>query len=326
VLNLSQSKFINRRQNDWQVLENLIAKLKRKNHSKLSTEEIASIASLFRKTCTDLSKAQTSGYGSELIGYLNSLVARTHNELYRPSPYRFRQFIEFYTRIFPQIFRKNILFFIISTCLFIIPLISGIIVVFVDENIAYSIVPENILHQMEAGYKEGFSEARSHSQNSMMASFYISNNVGIAFQCFATGIFYGLGTIYYLIYNGIFIGVVSGYVALKGATGNFIAFVVTHSAFEITAIFISGAAGLKMGYSLIKTNGLSRLESLKINSKEIIILVLGAASFLLIAAFIEGFWSPSTAPNTLKYITGIITLSIVTLYLSLVGRKKNEHR
>jgi len=48
----------------------------------------------------------------------------------------------------------------------------------------------------------------------MMASFYVYNNVGIAFRCFATGILFGLGSIFFLVYNGLCIGVVAGAVGV----------------------------------------------------------------------------------------------------------------
>ena len=39
-----------------------------------------------------------------------------------------------------------------------------------------------------------------------MFGFYIFNNVRIGFQTFASGLVFGLGTILYLLYNGVFIG------------------------------------------------------------------------------------------------------------------------
>ena len=324
MLNLTQDKFIEKRYHDWKKLEKLNNILSKKKYTKLKTTEISEISLLYRKTCSDLARAQTYGYSKELVEYLNSLIGRVHNELYSPSKFRIEKVINFYSNIFPNMFRKNLRFFVISTSLFLIPCIIGIILVFFDKSIAYNIVPQSMLEQFEKSYQAGFEQSREASLNSYMASFYIMNNIGIAFQCFATGIFFGLGSIYYLIYNGVFIGVIAAYICSKGAAANFIGFISTHSSFEITAIFISGAAGLKMGYSMIKTNGLSRIESLKKSGTEVIILVLGAASFLFIAAMIEGFWSPSGVSNQVKYFTGFITLTIVILYLSLMGRKKKK--
>ena len=49
-----------------------------------------------------------------------------------------------------------------------------------------------------------------------MFGFYIRHNIGIAFQCFAGGLFAGIGSLFYLIYNGAIIGAVAGYLTERG--------------------------------------------------------------------------------------------------------------
>ena len=84
-----------------------------------------------------------------------------------------------------------------------------------------------------------------------MFGFYIRHNVGIAFQCFAAGLFAGVGSLFFLAYNGALIGAVAGYLTERGLAATFFSFVVTHSAFELTAIVLSGAAGLRLGTRLL---------------------------------------------------------------------------
>ena len=85
----------------------------------------------------------------------------------------------------------------------------------------------------------------------MMFGFYIRNNIGVAFQCFAGGLFAGLGTLFFLAYNGAFSGAIAGYLTERGLSSTFYSFVATHSAFELTAIVLSGAAGLRIGHALL---------------------------------------------------------------------------
>ena len=73
------------------------------------------------------------------------------------------------------------------------------------------------------------------------SGFYVYNNVGIAFRCFATGILFGLGSLFFLIYNGITIGTVLGHVIAAGHGHNILTFVCTHGTFELTAIGIAVA-------------------------------------------------------------------------------------
>ena len=84
-----------------------------------------------------------------------------------------------------------------------------------------------------------------------MAGFYVYNNVGIAFRCFATGVLFGAGSLFFLIYNGLVTGTVAGYVMSAGHGGNIWTFMCGHAPFELTAIVIAGGAGLEMGYALV---------------------------------------------------------------------------
>src|SRR5262249_59601085 len=104
--------------------------------------------------------------------------------------------------------------------------------------------PEAMLRGMQEAYSEGFKKGRSGGENTLMAGFYVYNNVGIAFRCFATGILLGLGSVFFLIYNGLVIGTVLGFVVQAGSGRNILTFVCGHSPFELTAIVIAGAAGL----------------------------------------------------------------------------------
>jgi uncharacterized membrane protein SpoIIM required for sporulation len=160
------------------------------------------------------------------------------------------------------------------------------------------------------------------SMESAMAGFYVRNNVGIAFRCFALGIFFGLGTAYILIYNGLALGTVSGYVIAVGHGERFTSFVVSHGSFELTAIVISGAAGLVLGHSLIAPGRLPRRQALRRRGLVAVQLALGAGAMLAVAALIEAFWSPSSASPMAKYLVGGALWSIVCLYLTAAGRTK----
>src|SRR4029079_18914526 len=107
------------------------------------------------------------------------------------------------------------------------------------------------------------------------------HNVGIAFRCFATGVFFGAGSVFFLVYNGLDIGTVFGFVSRSGGRANLLTFAAGHSPFELTAIVVSGTAGLLLGRALISPRGLTRLASLRATSRDVGALVLGAAAMLV---------------------------------------------
>jgi hypothetical protein len=96
----------------------------------------------------------------------------------------------------------------------------------------------------------------------MMAGFYVYNNVGIAFRCFATGVLFGIGSAFFLVYNGLMMGRWRARHRRRHGK-NLLTFTCGHGAFELTAIVISGAAGMVMGYALVDTRGRTRFGSLR---------------------------------------------------------------
>ena len=152
-----------------------------------------------------------------------------------------------------------------------------------------------------------------------MTGFYVWNNIGIAFRCFATGVLFGLGSVFFLVYNGLTIGAVAGLVTAAGHGKNLLTFTCTHGAFELTAIVISATAGMVMGYALVDTRGRTRFGSLRARGRDIVYLVMGAALMLAVAALIEGFWSPSGVPARVKWGTAIAAYALVISYLTFAG-------
>ena len=173
-------------------------------------------------------------------------------------------------------------------------------------------------------YSQGFSKGRDAGQDAQMAGFYVQHNVGIAFRCFAMGIFAGLGSMYALIYNGLVIGTVTGHVMKAGFGSDSWTFMCGHGPYEITAIFIAGGAGLEMGYAMVVTNGLSRAGSLRKAGRNIFAQIMGAAAMLMIAAMIEGFWSPSAVPDAVKWAFSAVNMLLVIAFLTFAGRGSPE--
>jgi uncharacterized membrane protein SpoIIM required for sporulation len=101
----------------------------------------------------------------------------------------------------------------------------------------------------------------------------------------------------------------------------FWSFVATHSSFELTAIVLSGAAGLKLGHSLLAPGRRTRRQSLVQAARECVVIVYGVAAMLVVAAAIEAFWSSAIwLPNAVKYGVAAVCWIVVVIYLSVQGR------
>jgi uncharacterized membrane protein SpoIIM required for sporulation len=313
-----QDDFVAERRRDWDELERLLGDGQRL--SRLAPASIGRAAALYRAVCADLMRAQAAGYGPDVVALLDGLAARGHNALYSAPPYRLRAALDLLAVDFPRTLRRHARFMALSAALFLLPGLLGFFAARASRGFALHVLPEQTAEQMEESYAEGFNKGRSEGDDTHMAGFYVYNNIGIAFRCFATGVLLGLGSAFFLVYNGLLIGAVGGLVSGAGHGLNLLTFTCGHSAFELSAIVISGGAGMVMGYALVETGGLTRWASVRRKARDLATLVLGAAFMLLIAAFIEGFWSPSGVPAPVKWGVAIVNVVMVSLYFTRAGR------
>lgn len=108
-----------------------------------------------------------------------------------------------------------------------------------------------------------------------------------------------------------------------GYTDTFWPFVIGHGAFELTAIVLAGAAGLKLGAALIAPGPVTRATALRQAAAVSVKLIGGVIVFLVLAAFIEAYWSSSTSiASSVKYTVGAALWLLVLFYLFASGRNR----
>lgn len=314
-----QDQFVAHRRESWRELELLLEQGKELHRN--PPADIARAASLYRSVSADLMRARAD-FGSDLVRYLDGLAARAHNILYGTRAYRLSGLWDLVAREFPRTLRARWQFFVLASALFYVPLAFGLFGTLASAEFAETIAPAQMLAGMEQMYQEGFEAGRDVQADSEMAGFYVLNNISIAFRCFATGILFGAGSLFYSIYNGLIIGVGVGWVIRVGHGANIGTFVCGHGPFELTAIVISAAAGLQMGWALIATQGRTRLGSLRAQARELGNLIVGAAAMLLIAAVLEGYWSPSSMPPPVKWAASGVFTILIAAWLGYAGRDK----
>ncbi|MDB5984081.1 MAG: rane protein [Pseudomonas sp.] len=320
---MKQSQFESRHQADWQQFAQLLDELERGIATRTKSETFASD---YRRICQQLALAQERGYSSYLVEPLQQLAMRGHQQLYRHRSHLSAQVLSFVLADFPQLVRAQWRFVLVASLLFFGSLIGMGLLVYGFPDLVYSVVsPEQVI-DMEAMYdpaarRLGEAAARGSSEDWMMFGYYIMNNIGIAFQTFATGLLFGLGSLFFLLFNGLMIGAVAGHLSGVGYGETFWSFAIGHGAFELTAIALAGAAGLKLGWALLAPGALPRGEALRLAAKISVQLICGVMLFLLIAAFIEAYWSSlnSVLPLT-KYLVGAALWALVAAYLIFAGR------
>ena len=278
----------------------------------------------YRETARDLSLAQSRAYSRELIEQLNDLVTRAHNVVHVRRSSWGEATKRFFARDFPREVRRAKMFVLIAALAFVLPGVAVATAIANDPSTIYGVMDSESIDGIERMYDaklRKLGRERSSDTDIAMFGFYVLNNGGIALRTFAAGILLGLGSIYVLVVNGVIISAVIAHLVGIGSGEQILSFVAGHSSLELIAIVLAGASGCMMGFALLAPGEYSRAVALRRNAVRAARIILGCVPMLVLAAFVEAFWSSLTVvPATFKYVVGLLLWVLVIAYFMLVGR------
>jgi uncharacterized membrane protein SpoIIM required for sporulation len=277
----------------------------------------------YRRLCQYLALARERQYSADLIDRINRLVIDGHHVLYGADQQRGVRLLALVRRDFPREVRRQWRLMLAAALLSFGPMLLLIAAIPQHADLVNLFLAPADIANMEAMYSPGNQQIgmREASTNTQMFGFYIWNNVRIDFQIFASGITFGIGSVFFLVFNGMQMGAVAGHLTQAGFSATFWPFVSGHSSFELVAMVIAGAGGLKLGMAMIAPGRRRRWAALAEASKPASLLIFGAAIMTTVAALIEAFWSPHRmADPTIKYAVGCVLWCVVLAYLTLAGR------
>lgn len=318
-------KFINKRKNNWQRLEDLLTLVESATLRGLNREEVRELGQLYRRVASDLAIARAESRDPKLVNYLNSLVIRAHGKVYRAENQGFGLIKQFFLKDFPQSYRRNWKFTSISFATFFLFSFFAFAATWQNMSFAEVVGTDEVRFAVESNHHWW---ERLNDANQIGSAQILTNNILVTFYAFAYGAFFGIGTLYILAFNGLHLGSIFAICyRIDPNFGNALAtFVVAHGVIELSCIFICGGAGMLIGYSILVPGNLSRIDSLKRNGLEAIRIVVGCAFLLVIAGIIEGFVSPSDIPAGFKIAVGVLTGIAMYSYLLLVGREPESEQ
>lgn len=318
---MSPQEFVRRHDREWQALEESL-------REKAAHSEMLALPARYRQVCQHLALARERHYPPALVERLNRLVVQAHHQLYQSRQPLTGLISQFLLRDFPGLVRQHAGIFWLSALFLYGSFFATALAVWLNPSLIFSVMDAEQVRNFEHMYDParriiGFE--RDDASDFFMFGFYIQHNIGIGFQTFAGGMLAGIGSLVILLFNGIDIGAVAGHLTRIGFNETFWSFVLGHGAFELTAIVLSGMAGLMLGHALIAPGQLTRGEALRVQARVAVKIIYGATLFLVIAAMLEAFWSSSTViPALVKYIVAALLWSGVTLYFLLVGKERGS--
>lgn len=328
---MKQETFIAQHREEWDRLEAWLATQRKPD--KHATPDAAPFSvqyfpHAYRRVCQQLALARTRAYSPELVERLQALVQAGHQYLYRTRRPEWGLIRRFVSSDFPRLVRAEWRYMLVSALLLFVPMGVMIWLMHYKPELIYSVFDARQVAEFESMYSPAQHVgrlARDSQSDLAMFGFYIMNNVSIAFRTMASGLFAGVGSLAALLANGVMIGAVAGHLTEIGYGRTFWGFVVGHSAPELLAIVISGAAGLKLGLALLApgrdTRGAALLKAGRVSAR----LVLGAFVMLVVAALLESYWSSiAWMPLTVKLAFGGFMWVSVLTWLCVGGRHETR--
>ena len=320
---MRQTLFEQQHAQEWQRFEAMLARLEARN-DKRGQPPLHEFPAAYRRMCHCLSLARERHYSSQLIERLNQWVLRGHQQLYRRKSHLGGAVGFFIVAGFPALIRREWRFCLAATALLYLPALVLAYFVHLFPELIYSAASPSFIENLESMYDpaaEHIGRPREAASDFAMFGHYIQNNIGISFRTFAGGILFGIGSLFFLAYNGLVFGAISAHLVNIDYHGTFFPFVIGHGAFELTAIAFSGAAGLRLGFALLAPGRLTRLQALREAAAVAVKIMYGVILMLLIAAFIEAFWSSSALLSAdIKYAVGGFFWAFVLFYFTRMGR------
>jgi uncharacterized membrane protein SpoIIM required for sporulation len=321
---MTSGDFEHRNQQRWQEYERLVERLEKGGQ----IPEAGEMPRRFRELCMDLSLAQSRMYGNRITERLNELVIRGYEVIHRTRRSGWERAAAFVMVGFPCAVRREWRLFWLCNLVFWLPFFAMMLTPEHDIRWIQAVLgPEGMVNmeQMYGGKEEQLSHLRSeYGSNFMMFCFYIFNNVAIDFRIFAGGMAAGLGTLFFLCFNGLHIGAAAGYVNHACDPESFWSFVSGHSSFELLGMVVSGMAGMRLGLAILRPGRLPSVRALADAAKQALPLIYGAALMTAIAAVIEGFWSAQPIPTEIKYAFGISGWLLLAAYFLFAGRRSGH--
>lgn len=298
-------------QTRWLRLEELLRR-PRRGRRRLTPDEAAELARLYRQVASDLAAARRAGPDSSAAQYLNDLAMRAHSRLYAPRRTNLLAGWQFLKEQYPALiaqYRRGIL---LATLLFFGGTVIGFAAVTWDPNLAEALVPAQF---REAVARPLDGELATFGSSPILSTQILTNNIKVGILAFGLGLTFGVGTTYVLLYNGVMLGGLAAVYHKADLAIPFWATILPHGVIELTAIFISGAAGFVLAGALIRPGVLTRRRSLARAAPAALGLVLGTIPMYVVAGFIEGFITPRDISHGAKLWFSLATGIVMIPYL-----------
>ena len=248
------------------------------------------MATEFIQLVDDLSYAKTFYPTSRTTRYLNIAAARIYLGIYGNRKVETNPLARFVRYDLPRTIRRHHRVLLLSFVIFSVFFAVGIFSARGDESFVREMLGNGYVNMTEDNIAQGNPFGVYQGQNPLyMWLWILKNNIGVSIKMLAGGVLLGIFPLFQLVFEGIRIGAFEALFAQKGLAGDFVLTIFIHGTLEISALIISGAAGIIIGKGFLFPGTLSRLEAFKRSAKDACKITVGLIPVFITAAFFEGF-------------------------------------
>ncbi|MGI8575325.1 MAG: stage II sporulation protein M [Egibacteraceae bacterium] len=309
-------RFIAAHQESWRRLDDLATRAGRRR-SALSAEEASDLLEGYQRASTHLSLARTRYTEPALTAQLTRLVARTGSVVYGTRAPTWRAAVGFVTDTFPAALWRIRAFVGVATVLFCLPALA-VAVWLSGSPRALDVAAPPALR--ESYVERDFAEYYTADPSAQFATEVSTNNIQVGILAFAGGVLLCVPTAFVLATNGANLGSAAALFATAGQLDRFFGLILPHGLLELTAIFVAGGTGLRLGWTLVDPGDRRRSDALVEEGRRAIVVVIGLVGVFLVAGLIEGFVTGSALPTWARVGIGVLAQLGFLAYVAARGR------
>jgi uncharacterized membrane protein SpoIIM required for sporulation len=287
-----------------------------KKYQEEPTGDPDEMAERFTTLLDDLAYAKTFYSFSKVTGYINSMAAGIYQSIYANNKEEGGRFKAFFVYELPLLIRKYHRLILFTFLFFLLFCLIAAFSAAHDETFVRGVMGDEYVNMTEQNIKKGDPFGVYKNENEMLMFLEIAyNNIRVAFLCFMGGILLGVGSLWFLMKNGIMLGAFQYYFFTKGLGVKSILVIWLHGTLEIFSIVIAGSAGLIMASGLLFPGTRKRIDALKKSARDGVKVVVSLVPLFITAAFIEGFVTRHTAmPVVVSVSILLVSLAFIVSY------------
>ncbi len=295
--------FVVRNQGAWFRLSQLTDQA-RKPRS-LSPDQLDEMVQLYQRTSAHLADARVTYAGDRaLVGRLTLLVTDAHSVLYSQRDVELnRSLREFATVTFPRAVWGIRWFVIAGALLTLVPWAVLNVWLAISPRAVRATGPDALRDEYIHG---SFADYYRSDSASAFANEVFWNNVRVAILAFALGILVCVVTALLLAYNGANVGVAGGLFTNVGEWQKFWGLILPHGLLELSAVIVAGAAGLRIGWTVIDPGARTRSAALGEEGRRAGTVLMGLVVAFLLAAMVEAFVTGQPWPAAIRVGIGVV--------------------